>query len=104
MPPIAALLICLAFTFWLLRGEAARSGPMPRALWIPCLWLLIYGSRPVGRWLGTRGSGSETDGNPVDATIIFILICAAFVVLQRRRFQWRSLPSLNLAFVALLLY
>ena len=103
MPPILALALCAILVVWLLRKEIALRGRMSGALWIPLIWLLIYGSRPVASWLGTGGE-TEVDGNQIDAVIAFGLIIAAFVVLNRRRFQWGNLISLNSPFFILFCY
>lgn len=98
-----ALLFCAAFTVWLLRKDVAIRGRVPPALWIPLLWFLMYSSRPIALWFG-GGGGSEEEGNPLDASVQFLLIAAALVVLSRRRFEWGGLVSLNPAFFVLFLY
>ena len=97
-----ALLFCAVFTVWLLRQDVAVRGRIPSALWIPLIWFLLYTSRPLGRWLGL--GGSEEEGSPLDAGVQFLLIAAAFIVLNRRQFQWGKLASLNPAFFVLFLY
>jgi len=56
----------------------------------------------LGRWLGL--GGSEEEGSPLDAGVQFLLIAAAFIVLNRRQFQWGKLASLNPAFFVLFFY
>jgi O-antigen ligase len=103
MPPILALTIGTGFIAWLLRKDMAFRGRLSPGMWIPFLWLLIRGSRPVSAWLGIGGT-SELEGNPFEALIAFILFFAAFLILRRRRFPWGSLPYLNVAFFLLLAY
>jgi O-antigen ligase len=103
MPPILALAIGVGFIAWLIRKDTAFRGRLSAAMWIPFLWLLIQGSRPVTAWLGIGGT-SDVGGNPIEALIAFILFFAAFLILQRRRFPWGSLPYLNVAFFLLLAY
>lgn len=59
-----------------------------KALWIPVLWLLIVGSRPVSLWFesGPTISQSEqyTEGSPIDAAVFGILIAAGVLVLSLR--------------------
>jgi len=98
-----ALLFCGVFTVWLLRENIAINGRMPSALWIPLIWLLMYSSRPLALWFGLGGASQE-EGSPLDASVQFLLIAAAFIVLNRRRFQWGKLASLNPALFALFLY
>ena len=100
-----ALCFCAVFIIWLLRQDVVLRGRMSQALWIQLIWLLIYSSRPVGRWLGIGVDGREdTDGSPLDAFIQFGLIASAFFVLNRRRFRWVQLPILNIALSVLFLY
>jgi O-antigen ligase len=103
MPPILVLTIGVGFIALLLRKDVAFRGRMSPALWVPFIWLLIQGSRPVTAWLGIGGT-SNLEGNPIEALIAFILFFAAFLILQRRRFPWGSLPYLNVAFFLLLAY
>ena len=104
MPPILALSLGTALTLWLVRKDAAVRGKLAPALRIPFLWLLIISSRPVAEWLNFGGGDSETGGNPMDATIQFVLIAAAFFVLRRRGFPLNAWPSLNKAYFILFLY
>jgi exopolysaccharide production protein ExoQ len=97
------LLFSAAVTLWLLRKDVAIRGRMPSALWIPFLWFLMYSSRPIAQWFG-GGGGSEEEGSLLDASVQFLLIAAAFVVLGRRGFRWGSLGSWNPAFFILFLY
>jgi exopolysaccharide production protein ExoQ len=102
MPPILALFLGSVFIAWLLRKDVAFRGRMAPGLWIPFIWFLIQGSRPVTAWFGI--GGSQEGGNPVEALIAFSLMFAAFVVLQRRRFSWGRLPAMNVALSLLLAY
>ena len=85
------LAIGVGFIAWLLRKDTAFRGRMSAAMWIPFLWLLIRGSRPVTAWLGIGGT-SDAEGNPIEALITFILFFTAFLILQRRHFRWSRLP------------
>ncbi len=103
MPPILALFLGFVVVAWLLRRDVAFRGRMSLTLWVPFLWLLIRGSRPVTAWIG-YGGASEVEGNPVEALVAFCLFFAAFVVLLRRRFPWSRLPALNVALTLLFVY
>jgi O-antigen ligase len=74
--------------FLLDRDTKARTS---KALWIPVLWLLINGSRPVSMWFQTGPTIADTslgtESNPFDATIYGTLIAAALVVLALRSRQ-----------------
>src|SRR5919197_631880 len=99
MKPLIALLSCLAFARWLLRKDPTYRARMPGTLWIPLIWLFIYSTRPIAAWLGVAGGGgTDLDGNPIDAVIVFALIGASFFVLRKRGFYLSGLASLNFAF------
>lgn len=67
------------------------------ALWIPVLWIVIIGSRPISSWLGNDVGGAETDqeGSPVDRLFYFVLILIAFFVLKGRKVDWGSMVAQN---------
>jgi exopolysaccharide production protein ExoQ len=74
--------------FWLDRDNSARTS---KALWIPVLWLLINGSRPVSDWLQV-GPTMDTpdqylDGSPLDAIVWGVLLAGGLLVLVGRRRQ-----------------
>ncbi len=106
MTPDLALLLCaigVAGLFYLDRGDAQG---VTRALWLPTLWLMDIGSRPVSVWLGV-GPANPTpqqimEGNPLDAAVFGALLAAGLAVLWRRREQVK--PILKLAWPILLYF
>lgn len=82
----------IAGLFYLDREPGAR---VSKGLYLPTIWLLLAGSRPVSTWLGATGpmrmAGAQyqraiTEGNPQDAAVLgFLLILALIVVWRRRR-------------------
>jgi exopolysaccharide production protein ExoQ len=94
-----SILICLAFIIWLWRRDLQARSSFSKALWIPTLWLLVLGSRPLSFWLGVRGSGSLLEGNAFDATLYAIQIFASVYVLTRRGIQWNCILQRNRAVV-----
>jgi exopolysaccharide production protein ExoQ len=111
-----ALLICAAGTTGLFYLDRDRSVQPSKALWLPVIWLLIVGSRPVSAWLGILlGSGpidapavvvggnlnAELDGSPVDAFVFMVLLAASIAVLLRR---WRRTRGLLKANLPILIY
>ena len=87
MPPVLALLLTFAFTYFLFWRESREKCNVSSALWIPLLWFWISGSRFVSQWLNL-GSGAwpfEEDGSPLDATVFFSLIISGLYILSRRR-------------------
>ncbi|HET9215801.1 MAG TPA: O-antigen ligase family protein, partial [Terriglobia bacterium] len=94
MPPLIALFAGLCFVVWLLRKDVAFHGKIPFTFWIPIVWLLIKGSRPVALWLG-MGAPDIYSGNPIDALIDFALIAVAFVIVTRRIGSWQPVVARN---------
>src|SRR6516162_2620635 len=92
----AAYLMMIAGLFWLDRQSRSET---TRALWIPTLWLLIIGSRPVSLWLDpgrvTQVTADTLEGSPVDATVFGILVLAALGVLAARRKRTLSFLRAN---------
>src|ERR1019366_9604211 len=89
MPPIIATIVFvigIIGLFWLIRDRKARPS---HALWIPLVWLLITGSRPVSAWLnlGPTFDSPEKylDGSPLDAAVWGFLMVAGLIVLATRQ-------------------
>ena len=107
MPPIVALgltLLLISFLLW----RDGRQGYFPSpALLIPCVWMLILGSRSVTEWinLGTPVNGIDiADGSPIDRAVFFSLMVAGLIVLVRRKIVWSEVFRNNMAFVLFFLY
>ncbi|HMS82077.1 MAG TPA: O-antigen ligase family protein [Nitrospira sp.] len=100
MPPVLALIFTLfliAFLFY--RDQKGRWTPSP-ALVLPCLWLLLRGSRSVTEWLGLGPppNGAEiVDGAPADRAVTFLLMGAGLIALLNRGIYWKKILSNNLA-------
>jgi exopolysaccharide production protein ExoQ len=88
MPPKLALLLTVLFILWLLLGDLKRRSHVSHALWLPLLWLVIFGSKPITLWFGLGGAGDDAnvqiDGSPVDRLFYLALIIAGAVILARR--------------------
>jgi len=82
--------------FLLNRDAEARTS---KALWIPVVWLLIVGSRPVSIWLQiapqTQSPEQYLDGSPVDRFVFAVLLVVGLIVLFRRRRQVGELLGKN---------
>jgi len=96
---IPASILCalvVACLFFLDRDTDAR---VSKALWIPTIWVLIIGSRPITSWLQMQPTGSlveqYSEGSPVDAAFYGVLILAGLLVLNRRSRAIRSLLREN---------
>ena len=68
-----------------------------KALWLPGMWIGIALSRSVSEWFGISVPGNlqGSDGSPVDAAVLGVLVAAAIVVLIRRKSRPRRLLLAN---------
>jgi len=86
-PPLATAVFAIGVLglFFLDRDTNIRTS---RALWIPVVWLLINGSRPVSVWLGmapqVQTPNQYLDGSPVDRLVYLVLLIAGLIVLVGR--------------------
>ncbi len=92
----------IAGLFYLDRDAVSRNS---KGLWIPVLWLLIIGSRPVSVWLQSgptiSAEQSYAEGNPTDATVFGCLIVAGLIVLA---FRYTKVKRYLIANIPLLLF
>lgn len=109
MPPILAAALTFLFIGYLFYRDY-RQGFVPSfALWIPCIWMIILGSRSFGEWLSlgapvSGGGGDVTEGSPIDRAVFFSLMLAGFIVLSRRKVTLTQMLSNNKALVVFFLY
>ncbi len=108
MPPVLTLWITFAFVLWLLRQDMVSRTRLSAALWIPQVWLLVRGSRPVSFWFGggllVHTTADYSGGSPMDALFAYALMGAALAVLLRRQLDWGGLISRNKALLMVFLY
>lgn len=72
MPPTVALALSLMFSLVLLVREARRVPDVSAAVWLPCAWLFLLGSRSPSEWLGFNVSASADiimEGSPTDRNV-----------------------------------
>lgn len=92
--------IGIAGLFWLDRDPDLHTS---KALWLPLIWVLINGSRPVSMWLGLSAhvSGAEAysdvylEGSPIDRFVFLALVIAGLAVLFSRAYQVKPLLREN---------
>ncbi|GAB4388048.1 MAG: hypothetical protein Kow0025_05080 [Thermodesulfovibrionales bacterium] len=105
MPPVLALILCGGLVAALLSAERGRNPEASPAVWIPTLWLLLSGAKPLGRWFEpTVGMASEEAGSLPDRLLLSALIILALLVIHRRRVQWSRVANDNIWLVILFLY
>ena len=108
MSPSAAFVLTAAVIALHFRRDFREQPKVTRALWIPILWFLIIGSRPVSLWLDlfglSVGGSSLEEGSPVDAAVYFSLIAAGVVVLKSRQIRLGEIIRHNRLLTAFLAY
>lgn len=94
-----AIFIFTLFIVWLFAKDRKLRPMTSWALWVPLLWIVIIGSRPVSAWFGgglhPEAPGDYQKGSPIDATVYFLLIIVGLGVLVRRRVSWGRLFASN---------
>lgn len=107
MSPKLALILCVALVTVLLRIERRRNPAASGALWVPTFWLLICGSRPIGKWFESAtlsSAGSDEAGSPPDRLALIILIIIALLIINKRKIQWSQILKDNFWLTLLFLY
>ncbi|HTF61282.1 MAG TPA: O-antigen ligase family protein [Edaphobacter sp.] len=85
-----AYIAVILAVFYFDRNKEARTS---KALWIPVMWLMINGSRPVSMWFqsGPTLGNEYADGSPLDAAIFGALIVAGLITVN---FRWKKLGGM----------
>src|SRR5262245_48294110 len=104
MPPLLALLFGLVLIAYLVRRESQEGPRVSAAVWIPTLWLLIVGSRPVSLWFQPGVVAPIEEGSPLDRLVYTVLIIAGVFVLARRRPNVARIVRSNAFLLLFLLY
>jgi exopolysaccharide production protein ExoQ len=86
----------------LLQLEKQQSAGVSKAIWIPTIWMLHAGSKPLGRWIGSAQATAET--SPLDRAFLILLFCLALWVLSLRKFDWPRAINDNRWLIALIVY
>jgi len=103
LPPILALILCSVFVLFLLRLEHKQSPHMTLALWIPTIWMLYIGSKPLSIWFPSSG-GDLDSGSPLDRTFLIAIMCVALFILIQRRFDWSRAIKENAWLIVLIVF
>ena len=93
MPPILAVILSLLFTLGLCWYDRRRNPAPSLGLWVPTLWLVSLGSRPVSTWLtladpAMNAEQSFTEGSPLDRVFFLALLLLGVIILVRRKVVW----------------
>ncbi|MBZ5670786.1 MAG: O-antigen ligase family protein [Acidobacteriia bacterium] len=104
MSPTIATIVFAMGIVGLFALDRERKAQTSKALWIPVVWLLINGSRPVSAWLAAGGfvdapsidsPDQYLDGSPIDRAVFACLLVAGLMVLFSRRRQVGALLRRN---------
>jgi exopolysaccharide production protein ExoQ len=93
MPPTIATIVFALGVIGFFALDRDRNARTSKGLWIPVVWLLINGSRPVSLWLDSHPSmkmqnaSQYLDGNPVERFVYSSLLAVGLVILAGRRAQ-----------------
>src|SRR5438128_12660412 len=111
MPPALALLLTGLFIAYLFWRDSRQQPKTSSAVWIPCIWLMILGSRSVSQWLdpGTTGTTFQSaddllEGSPTDRLVFLGLIAAGLFVILRSGISWGELFRNNVWLCAFFFY
>ena len=105
MSSTIALILCLVVVAVLLRLERTRNPSASVALWVPTCWMLISGSRPIGRWVGLDQTQQPLDGSPLDRWVLAILILLALVIVYaKKKSEWSPILRDNVWLILLFSY
>lgn len=109
MPPILAAAITLLFIAYLFFRDHKQGFTPSLALCIPCIWMIVLGSRSLTEWfyLGApmpSGGGDAAEGSPIERAFFFLLMAVGFVVLAKRGLPFGQVAHQNLAFSIFMLY
>ena len=108
MPALLATFICVLFILFLFARERGLRPIQSWELWVPLLWIVILGSRPISYWFGVGIEGQKLEdyleGSPLDRVVFSTLIVAGLYVLLRRKVDWRRIIASNHWFFAFFVY
>jgi len=105
------VVVGIAGLFHLTRDRKSRTS---KALWIPIVWFLIAGSRPVSGWLEasptpwahlpTVSAEEYSESNPINSLTFFALLIAGVFVLAKRGPRIKRLLRANLPIICFFSY
>lgn len=99
MPSNIAIYAYVALIAWFFYRDRRLRPMTSGALWVPFLWLVIIGTRPVSFWFnpGLRPDTVEAylEGSPLDAGGYLVLLLLGVAILIRRRVNWLEVIAAN---------
>lgn len=110
MPSQLALVIFLAFIVWLYVRDRHLRPMTSKALWIPLIWFVLIGTRPLSLWFGGQMAALADDhvdfeeGSSFDRNAFFAVVFLGFAALTKRKVNWAEFFSNNRILVAFFVY
>ena len=108
MLPEIALQLCIVSVALLLLIDVRQTNRISVAIWLPIIWMMYCGSRPLTYWFDpesiNNASRDATEGSPIDRLFVSILIGVGVVILCRRKIEWGKLVANNVWVVTLFAY
>lgn len=98
-----ALIVCSFLVATLLNVERKRNLAATHGLWVPTVWMLIVGSRSVGRWIDVN-QNDYTGGSPLDQLVVTILMVLSITIIHQRRLDWPRIIRDNSWLILLFAY
>ena len=96
---------CAVLVIALLYIERKGNPSASFALWIPTIYMLILGSRPLAQWFSHLNTSIEStsveQGSPIDMTVLIALLILSLLVLLYRKIDWSSILKDNFALLFL---
>lgn len=107
MPPFLALVLYVTLLAWLFRHAGRFDQGLSPHLYLPFVWMFVLGTRSVSEWLnelfGVDMGGTNFDtGSPLDRNVMLGVVILGFLVLRRRREEYKAVIKEH-GYVALLL-
>jgi exopolysaccharide production protein ExoQ len=111
MTPRIAMLVFVTGITGLFLIDRERKSQTSAALWLPVIWLWIFGSREISLWMAAIRNGESVaygdtylDGSPVDRIVYSCLMFLGILVLARRGPKVTRLLQANLPIVLFFIY
>jgi len=114
MKSTISLIATIVFIVYLFKRDSRDEYKPSFALWIPSVWLLLLGSRPLSYWIDFGLTSQDVfqsqttdvfiEGSPTDRAGFFILMTAGLGVLLLRRISWHEVFRNNIAITLFFLY
>lgn len=109
MPRQIPLSICILFILWLFYQDRKLRPITSIALWIPLLWVIILGTRPLSMWFNIDGGQIEKlddylEGNPFDRNLLLGLVVTGLTIVIKRWSKCINLVKNNKFFLIFFMF